>query len=211
MNKEYIFHIGLNKAGTISLAYGLESILKQPILHFTDSKIFKPNGQYSFISASSVFQNEFNNTKDIQLERYPFKGYIDIECFEKPEIYQFLFNKYSKSKFILTVRNKQDWLQSRAKHVLRNLDLLRVMNFETNFKTVNTQEWSEYYDTHINNVNSFFNIHDPKRLLVIYIPGGDTCEKIYNFLDVSSSEDDIKTFPKLNACNKRTVHVSTLI
>lgn len=211
MYKDYIFHLGLNKTGTLSLASSLECILNQPVLHFTNHNFFKPCNNYSFISASSVFQKEFNTTKDIQLENYPFKGYIDIECFETPEIYQFLFNKYIGSKFILTVRDKQEWLQSREKHVLRNIELLKTINFETNFKTVKLQEWSDYYDNHINNVKLFFKKYDKKRLLILDIPGGDTCEKIYNFLEIPSLEQTLKTFPTLNAQNKRTIHLSKLV
>ena len=107
---------------------------------------------------------------------------------------------YPRSKFILTVRDKESWLQSTRKVIPAQPKVdskfgwpgwLRVATYGTN-------AWSEdrlsyVYDRHIREVNHWFQGRE-EDLLVLDICGGEGWEKLCPFMDKQIPDEP---FPRI--------------
>lgn len=107
------------------------------------------------------------------------------------QIFEELDLIYPNSKFILTLRDKQSWLLSRKRHVLRNKKNPR---YDGNWLTINISQWEKLYDTHHRRVYNYF-LDRPNDLLEINIVNGEGWEKLCPFLDLKKPGIE---FPKKN-------------
>jgi hypothetical protein len=171
-----VFGIGLSRTGTASLAEALNMLGINTIHYPHDSQTFDEleKGQYKL----SILK-KYQGITDITVAPY----YVQLD------------QSYPRSKFILTIRNKSDWLTSIENH-------LRVLEsnwdkFETQFKKFtlfinasifgaikfNKERFLHVYEAHFKNVCDYFKDR-PQDLLLYDIADGDGWEKLCPFLDI---------------------------
>lgn len=181
-----IFGIGLSKTGTTTLNKALEILGFKSVHCPTDRTTFQEllQGKYRL----SVL-NDYDAITDIVVS-----------------IYYAQFDKeYPNSKFILTVRNKQDWLKSIQQHIERTLLGGKWLDYLADRKialgpkeavfaevcyflhcvTYGCPAYSESrlgfaYDNHTENVINYFSGRDD--LLILDVCAGDGWEKLCKFL-----------------------------
>lgn len=172
-----VFGIGLSKTGTTSLnkAFGM---LGMNAVHFPIDFLDYSNG--SLAPAFDIIDRKDAFT-DIPISRF----------------YRELDQRYTGSKFILTVRDIEKWLDSCNRHfwpgqIIKgdiwinrlHLDLYDSIDFDE-------ARFREAYYRHLRGVMEYFEGRDD--LLVMNITGGDGWEKLCPFLGVD--EPDIP-FPR---------------
>jgi hypothetical protein len=92
-----------------------------------------------------------------------------------------LDRQYPGSKFILTTRDADSWLDSRRRHVETNRALHSEGRYNGNFLTIDLDGWSRERAEHEVQVRSYFS-ERPADLLVMDIVGGDGWEVLCSFL-----------------------------
>ena len=170
-NINKIIGIGLPKTGTSTLSRCLTA-MNIPTLHFGSNKcdgirhnMYRGIYKYNIMNKYKGITNAFDT------------------------IYPQIDKTYPNSVFILTIRNKDDWLKSCEKHF--NKALLNVgeeaMTFMRHniitFGTClyNEDRFSYVYDTHLENAQRYF--QDRKdSLLTINICEADNLGSLYKFL-----------------------------
>jgi hypothetical protein len=120
--------------------------------------------------------------------------------------YRQLYEFYPDSKFILTVRDVDDWLRSWAKHD-RNLTLkesvawMRYLIYgQTNF---DPEVWRQVYFAHVREVQRAI---EPERLLVLNLCTNPSWKPLCEFLGVSIPDVE---FPHLNKFSDAFPHLGT--
>ena len=164
-----IFYIGLSRTGTTSL-HNILSDLGFKSIHFCN-----------FLFGESPDFNKCNEFDALGDSPVPF-------------LFKQLDLQYPDSKFILTIRDKHNWLKSMKwmfKHgkVIWNWgEIIHDYNekfYGTRFynKQILAKHWDEYHD----NVFKYFST-SPERLLVIKLENGFNVNDICEFLEVPSQE-----------------------
>jgi hypothetical protein len=105
------------------------------------------------------------------LEKYD--AFLDGELHRA---YRPLAESYPDARFILTTRDKEEWMLSRVSHVLYNR-----MSGKSQWREISTQQWSREWDEHYREAEAFF--EDMSRCLKIDICAGEGWEKLCPFLD----------------------------
>jgi hypothetical protein len=169
-----IFGIGLAKTGTSSLNKALE-ILGYRSIHFC-RHLNEINIEGSPISRLSTVLNQCS---------------WDAITNSGEHIYPLTDKEFPNSKFILTIRNKEPWLESVKNHFLdrpffekNRIELPRVLSMVHALGHVvyNEEYLPIVYDNHLRNAKHYFK--DRKQdLLIIDICGGQGWEKLCPFLD----------------------------
>jgi len=180
--KGKIFCIGLMKTGTVSCAEALR-ILGYSVGHFDEIR---------------EVMEEDNRWLDGDLEKDYLGGFDAV--FDNPlaSFYPLLDKKYLDSKFILTVREEDDWLKSckkylskvPAKYEYRKLVRTSVYGMY-NF---NKERWKFVLQRHLKEVKDYFKGREDD-LLIINICDGEGWEKLCKFLGKDIPNKD---FPKIN-------------
>ncbi len=144
-----VFAIGLNKTATSSLYHALK-ILGYNACHWID--------------------DEFSNKTAKLIERkkpLPFDAYTDVQSIM--EKYTELDKQYPDAAFILTVRDVDDWIASRTRHVMRNINE-KLQDDYVNLTKVDIEGWKEEWIKHNNAVKDHFKYRENKLLILIYAP-----------------------------------------
>ncbi|MBA3534830.1 MAG: hypothetical protein H0T73_23210 [Ardenticatenales bacterium] len=177
---EKIFGIGLSRTGTKSLTNALD-ILGLTVAH-------NPVDEITFIELASGRYNlsVLNNTAG-------FDGITDIAA---AAFYPQLDSSYPNSKFILTLREKEAWLNAMEHHWNNKPIFEDVPGQESKLKmrrflrasiyglyTFNRERLAYAYDRHHEGVFNHFK-HRPDDLLVLNICEGEGWEKLCPFLEV---------------------------
>lgn len=177
-----VFGIGLSRTGTKSLSYALHRIGIH-IAHFPDDPV-----TFQELSTGNF---KFSILKTLD-------GIADITV---SSIYPQLDKYYPNSKFILTTRNKQDWLNSVENHWAMNpcfndplrqtqADLVHMAMRQLLCATVygsyefNRDRAAYIYDLHHHNVRTYF-VDRPHDLLVLDICAGESWQQLCHFLQKS--------------------------
>ncbi len=152
-----IFCIGLSRTGTKSITYALRE-LGYHAKHYPSILEF-----YEII------------------DRYDALADIPITC-----NFEILDKKYPKSKFILTIRDINSWLESCEKHLKVSIPSQK-WQWDIRKKCYGTIEWDrdkfkKTYYNHYNKVIEHFK-NRPKDLLILDIIGGEGFEKLCPFLN----------------------------
>ena len=164
--RERIFGIGLMKTGTNSLRQALE-ILGYKSLHGG-----RPETMWTVQRAID--------------EGSPMLSYIDPEYEAFTDIlgltYYFSLAdvQYPGSRFILTVRDIEDWLDSRRRHVEKNAKLKEAGQYDGVLVEVNLDAWATEYRRHEAVVRAYF-AGRPSDLLIFDV-GVDGWEPLCEFL-----------------------------
>jgi Sulfotransferase domain len=181
-----VFGIGLSKTGTLSLSKAL-NVLGIPAIHF-------PHDQDTFAELQRG---------DYRLS--VLRGYQGITDTPVAPFYAQLDTEWPGSKFILTVRGKDSWLESVRDHwrILKkdgkranDVEFQRFVDFINacvyGCVYFNAERFSYAYDAHNRNVRKYF-AGRPDDLLVLDICGGEGWGELCGFLGVPFPAD--KPFP----------------
>ena len=191
MNK--IFQIGFNRCATTSF-FEFFNENKVPSYHFWGSNrrklanIMKRN----FLNGASILSSTDDKVFFSDME-----DYTPQRFFAYSEYYQLMDKDYPNSRFILNIRDVNDWIESRAR-----LHRGKVIDGEKKYSDVRKDEevfniWKNHYYSHIENVKSYFKTR-PSDLLVFDIDS-DSISKLIEFF-----KDDIYLDPKYwRLTNKR--------
>lgn len=137
-----IFGIGLNKTATTSLHQGLTR------LGFNSLHWGGPETRLLVEQALSEGKNLLDNL-DPQID-----AFSDILALSSN--YRLLDEQYPGSRFILTVRPVDVWLQSRQRHVERNIRRKAAGEYDGNFLTADRPAWRAEWEAHVAAVREYF-------------------------------------------------------
>lgn len=152
---EKVFGIGINKTGSKSIAKAMT------ILGFNSLN----NANECRRLTAALRQGEFPE----DLSQYDF--FVDFPSPPVPE----LINRLPNAKFILTTRDRDEWLQSRVIHVLHN-----IVTKSSSWQTIDTDHWLNYYDEYHQMVRNYFKSNS--NFLELDIFAGEGWEKLCAFL-----------------------------
>ena len=162
-----IFCIGLNKTGTSSLHLALES------LGFESLHWGGPDSR-------RAVERAIREGKPL-LEYLPDRdAYSDIQRLSVS--FDVLDEQYPGSRFILTTRDIDDWMDSRRRHVLRNRERKERGEYDGTFLEIEPDRWRRQFVDHHRRVEEYFAGRDD--LLRMSITGGDGYDVLCPFLDV---------------------------
>jgi hypothetical protein len=163
-----VFGIGLNKTGTSSLHAALE-VLGYTGLHNAGPK------------RGALIRRAIEEQK-------PLLHYLDpeYEAFSDTPVTMYFWLadvQYPGSKFILTVRDLEEWLDSRRRHVEKNQQRAAEGAYHGKFLKVNLALWEREYRVHDGAVRSYF-AGRPDDLLVLDVTAGNGWKPLCDFLGV---------------------------
>jgi hypothetical protein len=171
-----IFCIGLNKTGTRSLHEALQ-LLGLRSIHWGGSDLATAVQRGSQIRAS--VQRAVREGRPLLDDIDDADAYSDILGLS--ENFDILDRQYPGSKFILTVRELDDWLDSRKRHVEANIARQARGEYMGNFLVVDYRGWTAEWAEHEARVQTYFAAR-PEDLLVMDITAGDGWECLCPFL-----------------------------
>lgn len=165
MTRAKVFGIGLNKTGTISLHHALET-LGYRSLHWGG-----PDVRFAVEANAAAGRPLLTGLDDHD-------AYSDI--FALSERFDVLDAQYPGSRFVLTTRPVDDWVESRRKHVLRNRERAAAGEYTGTFLEIEPDAWRAEFAAHHARVAAYFaGRHD---LLTFRITEGDGYERLCAFL-----------------------------
>jgi hypothetical protein len=166
--RPHIFCIGLNKTGTSSLHTALE-MLGYTSLHW--------GGRPSSIAVHRASKH------GMPLLAYlgDYDAYSDIQSLSLR--FDELDEQYPGSKFILTTRDLDGWLDSRRRHVERNQVNREKGTYTGQFLVVDYDAWTAQYRDHHARVRAYF-ADRPRDLLEMDITTGAGWDVLCPFLEI---------------------------
>jgi len=206
MKKIYrkIFGIGLSRTGTVSLVLAFQLLgfksLHCPLIMRNSSLLIDAKllinricikfSKKAFKSRRVIFRNTFSKHNTLRL----LPGLIDkYEAFADSPIARFykeLDERYPRSKFVLTVREMEPWLDSCRRHFQRKFTGGKFDQLSYELYGINVFEKNLFvnaYERHIKEVKRYFEGRE-NDLLVLNICAGEGFEKLCPFLDLPELE-----------------------
>jgi hypothetical protein len=162
-----VFCIGLNKTGTLSLHEALETLGYRSLHH-------------GGLETMKLVERALEEGK-------PLLTYLDPSYEAFSDIFGLTYDfyiadvQYPGSRFILTVRDLDDWLESRRRHVERNQQAAAAGEYSDGFDTVDIETWTTEFVRHHALVRGYF-ADRPDDLLEFDLIGGDGWEPLCDFL-----------------------------
>ena len=141
-----MFGIGLNKTGTTSLHNAL-TMLGYESLHWGGPPLRK------LVEASIASGDPLLSRLDAR-----FDAFSDIQALSVN--FELLDRQYPGSRFVLTVRPIEEWLDSRRRHVEQNVKRTVMGEYEGNFVVADETIWREEWATHLARVRDYFSGRD---------------------------------------------------
>jgi hypothetical protein len=172
-----VFCIGLNKTGTRSLHDALE-ILGLRGMHWGGNENLATAVQRGAQIRVAV-ERALAEGRPLLDDLEDADAYSDILALSTN--FHVLDRQYPESKFILTTRKLDDWLDSRTRHVETNVERRRRGEYDGTFLVVDREAWSAEFIGHDERVRSYF-AGRPSDLLVLDIAAGDGWEQLCPFL-----------------------------
>lgn len=177
-----IIGIGLNKTGTTSLHEAVQ------MLGFTS--LHWGGGHWDDVVHASLMDRE------PVLSRLPERdAYFDIATLTWPSLLPLIERQYPGSKFIVSVRDMDEWVESRRRHVQRNREARARGEYHGTFLDIDEMDWRNEYDAHYRAIGEHFDWDHP-RALWINVCDGDGWGPLCRFLGVPEPDEP---FPHLNA------------
>lgn len=165
-----VFCIGLNKTGTRSLHDALQ-VLGLSSLHWGGPER-GPQIRALVEAAAREGRPLLEQIDDVD-------AYSDILALSTN--FDLLDEQYPGSKFILTVRSGEAWLDSRRRHVEANIERKERGEYAGAFLTIDPDAWAAEMDDHVTRARSHFTDR-PNDLLVMDIAAGDGWAQLCPFL-----------------------------
>ena len=201
-NKLKVFCIGLNKTGTTSLVDAWKELGYTKIYSGYDKPTLSKIMPNKFVfEDGNIINSGFNN--DYYILKLLISGY---ECmkdrpFNTNNLYRWLEKNYYNSKFILTIRDEEEWWNSVNKWLSFTTESDKIkgeMRINLYKKHFNTTEFTkdsfiDYYRDYNNKVKEYFKGNP--NFLEINICNGEGWELLCPFLNKPIPN---KEFPKSN-------------
>lgn len=178
--KPKVFCIGFHKTGTTTMKVALDAL---------GYRVTGPDG----VSNPNIESDVYDMARDLVSR---FDAFQDNPW---PIIYKFLDTTYPGSKFILTTRDPQSWIESQKKHFGTDETPMRKWIYGTGSPIENEDIYIERYISHNSEVVKYF--ENREDLLVMDLAQGDGWDKLCSFLDMDIP--DIP-FPHANKSSDRT-------
>jgi hypothetical protein len=137
-----IFGVGLNKTGTSSFDKALK-ILGFESLHDGGSEVH-----------DAVKQAIDDGTPLLSNLDQKFDAFSDIGLLSRR--FRVLDSQYPGSRFVLTTRPFDAWLDSRTRHVERNIALKEAGEYDSTFLVIDEDKWTEEWEVHMERVHTYF-------------------------------------------------------
>lgn len=196
-----VFGVGLSRTGTKSLTSALD-ILGYTVAHHPADEI--------------TFQELVTGTYQLSiLNRGGFDGLTDLI---PAAFYPQLDRAYPHSKFILTTRDKESWLEAMERHWMEKPILEDIPGKETKMKmrrflraatygtyTFSRERLAYVYDMHHENVRRYFRDR-PDDLLIFNVCDGEGWQPLCPFLGLPLLQD---TFPHIRSKSALTEMVGS--
>lgn len=188
-----IFCIAMNKTGTSSLHSAFLKLGLKSLHHgYSEYKTLQEHLDGAQLIAQKIIDNE-KSGKNLLEHIDEYDAYSDIgPIINKFEV---LDLQYPNSKFIYTNRNSIKWVDSRKRHVLRNIENKHKSLYDSTFTKIDEEQWIERKFTHLIRVKKYFK-NRSNDLLIIDITKGEGFDKLCPFLGLEVIED---IFPHKNA------------
>ena len=87
-----------------------------------------------------------------------FDAFSDIQVLSTS--FERLDEQYPGSRFVLTVRSEDDWIESRRKHVVANRARQAVGDYSGSFLDVDADAWRAEWRNHLEAVRTYFDGRD---------------------------------------------------
>lgn len=162
-----VFGIGLNKTGTISLHEAL-TVLGYRSLHWGGPEVRR------------TVERALADGRPLVSDFPEHDAFSDIWALS--ENFVLLDRQYPGSRFVLTTRDLDSWLQSRTLHVERNRVRRDRGEYTGDFLDVDREGWAAQYHHHHRSVREHFG--DRPDLLELDVTRGDGYERLCPFLGV---------------------------
>jgi hypothetical protein len=163
-----IFIIGFNKTGTRTLhQYFNKNLI--PSIHWDGGKLAK-RIKYNYENGLKVLTGYEKYIVFSDMEDYKNLNYAHIDYFRE------LDKMYPNSKFILNIRDVDNWIKSRNNHSNYTEEICQKLNLT---KQELNKKWKDDFYNHKKNVIKYFS-NKPKKLL-IYDIDKDSVQKINDF------------------------------
>jgi len=137
-----VFGIGLNKTGTTSLHEAL-GVLGYESLHWGGPALRE------MVEASRAAGDPLLTRLDPCYD-----AFSDILALSTS--FELLDRQYPGSRFVLTVRPVDDWIESRRRHVERNREARAAGTYRGGFLDVDEDAWRAEWDQHVARVRAYF-------------------------------------------------------
>ena len=166
-----IFIIGFNRTGTKSLdkffsKNGLST------KHWDQGRIARKI-KHNFLDGKPLLKDYNDCLVFSDMEDYKRLNYAHIDYFKE------LYNQYPDSKFILNIRNINNWIESRNNH-LKGWYVIELCKIIGCNKNELNKRWKKEFIEHIKNVKDFFK--DKKDKLLVFDIEKDNIEKVIQFI-----------------------------
>jgi hypothetical protein len=180
-----IFGIGLNKTGTTSLHEALLQ-LGFDSFHYGDHR-----------TDGLVRRALEEGLRPLTYVGEQHDAYSDIAVLTRA--FATVDAAYPGSRFILTVRDVDDWLSSRVEHVEVNRERKARGEYDGWWLEPDVDRWRREWDEHVERVTSHF-AGRPDHLLALDIAAGDGFDVLCPFLGVPTPATP---FPRANTRDRR--------
>src|SRR5690625_1147777 len=140
-----IFGIGLNKTGTTSLHGALETLGFRS-LHWGGPEVRR------------TVERARKERRPLVEDLPGYDAFSDIWALS--ESFDLLDRQYPGSRFILTTRSLESWIDSRMRHVLRNRQAKEENRYSGNFLEIEPEAWRRQYIAHHRRVEDYFRGRD---------------------------------------------------
>jgi hypothetical protein len=137
-----VFGIGLNKTGTSSLHRAME-LLGYRSLHWGGPPVRQ--AVEAALAAGEPMLARLDPSYDAFSDILPIARHFDV-----------LDEQYPGSRFVLTVRDVDQWVQSRRRHVEHNQALAEAGEYQGTFLVVDEAAWRDEWHDHVGRVRRHF-------------------------------------------------------
>ena len=178
MNKsdQKIFGVGFMKTGTTSLKQALEKL---------DYAVHGSFGTHDQDIANTALERCLRKVPD-------YDGFVDSPW---PLFYRRFDRKYQGSKFILTTRPVDEWMNSCLRHFANSSSPMRKWIYGVGDPKGNEEIWIDRYQEHTAGVKEYFSDRQDD-LLVLDITENNKWQKLCHFLGHDISDE---SFPHANS------------
>jgi hypothetical protein len=168
-----VFGIGLNKTGTSSF-HAAMGILGLRSLHGggTDWGGDRINSEVrENLRAGRPLLSGVDQTID---------AFSDLDMLARH--FDKLDPQYPGSRFVLTIRPENDWIDSRRRHVERNIERRKAGTYDGSFLVIDEPRWREQWNRHVDRARRYF--ADRPDFLEIDLTAGSGWEPLCELLDL---------------------------
>jgi hypothetical protein len=194
-NKQKVFNIGFHKTGTTSLTQFMHDLGYKSLHSVAMSMNYLNLGLQGECEEDTGKPGNFESLIDKAALHEAINAFDFFSDNPWPLLYQYLDKNYPNSKFILTIRDKDRWINSLVKHSGPGNTKMRQLIYGYGNPANHTAQYRKTYIRHNKNVQEYFKQKD--NLLVINIEEDNDilAENVLNFLGI---EQQGLSFPNKN-------------